>query len=269
MGLVSTDTFCIGFAERSHPAAQCYLHFPDRGLFMAISRRIAALISTAALTTGLAFVPAVAASADISDCSVSASLPSKLRITSDSMSVATEVEDPDWCMDWASWNIERADFARTSSIIADSAGTEHWTLYTNLYGSDGGPGRYTAVFDTGYDTSSDDLLGDDSNTMTAKFASKIGKWSAHRTGARVSLSVRLTRYTYTNGAYGTPGWGAWKAAAVKFQYRSHGKWHTARTVKAARTGVATATIKHGRTQWRALVANTGTTWGVTGGSHTR
>jgi hypothetical protein len=245
---------------------------------MPTSRRIAALLAATTLTAGLAVAPEVSASAAPYDCHVQAVLPGTVRISSTDVPLSLRAGDSEGCMEWGAWNILRfkdgpghsyeAD-AKASYVYVDSSDNGQWDLYTNLYGSNGGPGTYAASYDDGYDLNSDPLDGYDSDFMTAKFASKIGGWSAHRHGSRVTLSAKVTRYTYTNGAYGTPGWGGWKAASVKFQYKSGGKWHTARTVHASKRGVATATTKRGRHVWRAVVAATGTTWGVATGNHTR
>lgn len=224
--------------------------------------RALSVAATAALAVGLLTVPAVTANADgLGACNVSISIPSKVKIVSDDMSIPATLQGSG-CINWVTYDIVRSDGAWTWALDYDAPGVQYFS-----FTSQDGPGQYRATNGDGADEWGDGIYAPDSNWMTAKFASHAQWKGAKRAGKTVTLTAGFTRYSFTGGEWGTPGWGKWKGAVVHFQEKVGSAWRTVKTVHTNKKGVAQVRIKAGKHTWRAIADDASTTWGIGTGTH--
>ncbi|GAA2753994.1 hypothetical protein [Amnibacterium kyonggiense] len=87
--------------------------------------------------------------------------------------------------------------------------------------------------------------------------------TTERHGKRVALAVSVDRETESGRA------AAWKKVQVHFQKKVDGTWVTVKTTRTDAKGVAKATVKAGKAEWRAVVAAGKKVAGKTTRSHRR
>ena len=98
-------------------------------------------------------------------------------------------------------------------------------------------------------------------TITVKYDSDLTWNAAARHGGKVTLSVNVDK----DNAAGKSA--DWKKADVDFQKKVGSKWVTVKTVKTNAKGVATATVKSGRSVFRAVLDAGKTVIGATTKGH--
>jgi len=236
-------------------------------------KMMAGLVVAAALVA--VAQPAHADVVDVQSCTAAVALPSKLVIKSWNSIVTARMSDPDDCVSSATWSITNGTVDTTDSASFSSPNTvDRVSFYTGPSGSHAG--SYKAVADYAYsdDTYLDadgfeesvQVVQEDSEPMVAKYASKLAWKSVVRSGSHVTLRAVAKRYALSPG-FG--GYVAWKHAKALVQKRVGSTWHTVKTVRTDRKGVASARVSGGKHAWRIVTSDSTTIWGSTSSAKRR
>ena len=229
-------------------------------------------VFAALLAAAMVAVP-VSAQADPVDgtCHVGLVLPKRLSITGYATSYGVRMTGDTTCFSFAIWDV-------SIGLISTGQTISFWRPNTSGFvGSIVGPvkvhalprqGAYSVV------TYADPATGQSrtytvvesiSNTMTAKYDSRIAWRTAKRTGKRLLLGATVASINKSSVLFGN--YAAWTSAKVRFQHKHAGKWQTVAVAKTDANGKVRATVRYKKGEWRAVSVDSSSTWGHVTGSH--
>jgi hypothetical protein len=227
----------------------------------------------AAVLAALLVTAPVAANAETASatCKIGIVLPSRLALTSASTPYGVRLTGQTSCFTYAPWDL-------SEGLISTGQVLQFWAPNTSgFFTYFGGPasvhalprqGGYSLVTTTDPVTGVSEtytLVQSGSNTMRVKYDSRIGWRSAKHIGRQLRLRAAVasvsdaTRYS---GSYA-----AWTGAKIRFQYEHAGVWKTIAVGHADTGGVARVVVPFKKGQWRAVSADSSTTWGRSTSSH--
>jgi hypothetical protein len=239
---------------------------------MKISKRfaIAGLLAAALVA---APTTAQAAQADQTDglCKIGIVLPARLAITGYGTEYGVRLVGDTTCFSFVTWDV-------SVGLISTGQTISFWR--PNTSGFVGGITRPTSVHaiprqgSYSYVTYTDpttnavrtySVVESSSNTMVARYDSRIAWRSPKHIGRMVKLKAAVASVGESTVVFGN--YAAWVKAKVLFQRKHAGKWQTVATARTDKNGSVHATVKYRKGEWRAVSADSGTTWGRTTGTH--
>lgn len=236
---------------------------------MKISKRFAI---AGLLVAALVAAPEVA-QADQTDgiCRVGIVLPKKLAITGYATEYGARLVGDTTCFSFVTWDVSVGliSTGRTISFWRPNTSgfISGFTRPTSVHAVPR-QGSYSGVTYT--DPMTNELrtysvVESSSNTMVAKYDSRIAWRSPKHIGRSLTLKASAASVNDRTVVFGN--YAAWAKAKIRFERKHAGKWQTVVVAKTDKNGNVRATVKYKKGEWRAVSADSGTTWGHATGTH--
>jgi hypothetical protein len=224
------------------------------------------------LVAALVAAPA-AAQADQTDgvCRVGIVLPKKLAITGYATEYGVRLVGDTTCFSFVTWDVSVGLISTGQTISFWRPNTSGFISgFTRPISVHAIPrqGSYSYVTYTDPTTGAVrtySVIESSSNTMVAKYDSRIAWRSPKHVGRTLKLKAAVASVNDSTVVLGN--YAAWAKAKVHFQRKRAGKWQTVATTRTDKNGSVHATVKYRKGEWRAVSADSGTTWGRTTGTH--
>lgn len=236
---------------------------------MKISKRLAI---AGLLAATLVAAPTVA-QADQTDgvCKVGIVLPAKLAITGYATEYGVRLVHDTTCFSFVTWDVSIGLISTGQTISFWRPNTSGFisgiTRPTSVHAipRQGSYSYVTYTDPTTNEVRTYSVVESSSNTMVAKYDSRIEWRSPKHVGRTLKLKAAVASLNDSTVVLGN--YAAWAKAKVRFQHKHAGRWQTVAVARADKDGTVRATVKYKKGEWRAVSADSGTTWGRATGTH--